>query len=144
MKAHVLRHLSLVGSASLALIALTACTVRDRRPDGPNREAEELVDALSDAAVDCTKQHSPTDAGQIIILVDISQPGAAPIIRDAGSTPPANPAIDDVIQCVRGRASQNLHNPKTAPGPYAEIRVPLPLVTSKVSYVFKRDPAAGS
>jgi hypothetical protein len=115
--------------------------MRARRPDGPYREAEEFVDALSDEAVECTKEHAPSGEGKIVVAADISQPGAAPAIQDAGSSP----GTDAVIACVRERAAQKLKNPKKAPAPYAEVKLPLPLVTKKVTYAFVKElPPAGS
>lgn len=121
--------------AALAIAATSGCTVRDRRPDGPYREAEEFVDALSDIAVDCTREHAPEGDGRVVVAVDITHPEDRPIVQDAGSSE----GTEKVLECVRGRASDKLRNPKTAPGPYAQVRVPLPLVTSKVSYAFSRE-----
>ena len=46
-------------------VSALACTIRERRPDGPYRQAEEFADALSDEAVDCTREHGPEGSGQI-------------------------------------------------------------------------------
>lgn len=128
--------LAVVWSASLL-----GCTVRSRRPDGPYREAEEFVDALSDIAVDCTREHAPSGKGKVVVAADMSHAGEAPEIHDAGSTADTGA----VIACVRERAAEKLKSPKTAPAPYAEVRVPLPLVTSKVKYAFVQElPASGS
>ena len=129
--------------AILVIIALTCggCTVRSRRPDGPYREAEEFVDALSDVAVECTREHAPSGDGRVVVAADVTHPGEAPVIHDAGSSA----GTDAVITCVRTRASEKLRSPKTAPAPYAVVKLPLPLVTSKVTYAFAQElPASGS
>lgn len=131
----------LVASLAVSLVIASGCTVRSRRPDGPYREAQEFVDALSDVAVDCTREHAPSGKGRVAVAADMTHAGEVPDIHDAGSSP----GTDAVLECVRRGAAEKLRSPKSAPAPYAEVRVPLPLVTSKVTYAFVRElPAPGS
>jgi len=116
-------------------VAALGCTVRSRRPDGPQREAQELADALSDEAVDCTREHTPEGKGQVIIAADISRAGERTEVRDAGSSA----GCDAVIECIRGRASEKLRNPRTTPAPFVRIKLPLPLVTSEITYAFVQE-----
>jgi hypothetical protein len=128
-------------AAVFVVLALCSCTMRARRPDGPYREAEEFVDALSDEAVDCTKEHAPSGEGKIIVVADISRPGEVPAVQDAGSSE----GVAAVIDCVRERVAQKLKSPRKAPAPYAQVKLPLPLVTSKVTYAFVKElPPSGS
>lgn len=112
-----------------------ACTVRERRPDGPYRLAEEFVDALSDEAVACVEQYPPEGTGTIVVAAELTPPGQAPVIHDLGSMP----GSDAVLECVRERAAEKLRCPPTAPAPFARVSVPVPLVTSKVTYLFLRE-----
>jgi hypothetical protein len=116
-------------------VTTLACTMRSRRPDGPYREAEELADALSDEAVDCVREHPPEGKGQVILAADISHAGAPLEVQDAGSSAGSEAAI----ACVRQRASEKLHGPRTAPAPFVRIRLPVPLVTSEITYGFVKE-----
>jgi hypothetical protein len=120
---------------ALLLESLVGCTVRSRRPDGPYRLAEEFADALSDEAVDCTREHAPKGAGEIVVAAELTPPESAPLIHDLGSMP----GSDAVLACVRERAAAKLRCPPTAPAPFVRIRVPVPLVTSKVTYAFMQE-----
>lgn len=144
MRLNVRRSTPGVVSAILAVSFVTSalgCTVRSRRPDGPYREAQEFVDAFSDEAVDCTRDHAPSGDGRVVVAADIAQPGAVPTIHDAGSSA----GTEAVIACVQERVNAKLRSPKSAPAPFAEVRVPLPLDTSKVTFKFMRElPASGS
>jgi hypothetical protein len=124
----------LVVAAALTVSAL-GCTVRERRPDGPYREAQEFADALSDEAVDCTREHAPAGTGQVVIAAELTRAGEAPIIHDVGSSP----GSDAVIACTKQRATEKLRSPRTSPAPFVRIRVPLPLVTSEVKYAFVQE-----
>lgn len=114
---------------------MLGCTVRSRRPDGPNREAQELADALSDEAVDCTRDHAPDGKGNVVIAAELTRAGEAPIIHDLGSTPGSGA----LIACIKQRASEKLRSPHSSPAPFVRIRVPLPLVTSEVTYAFVKE-----
>jgi hypothetical protein len=118
----------------MAVVSVSAlgCTVRERRPDGPYREAQELTDALSDATVACVRKHAPPGTGALIIAADLARAGEAPIIHDIGSSA----GCAAVIACVTQRSNEKLHNPNSTPAPFVRIRVPLPLVTSEVTYAF--------
>lgn len=117
----------------LALLSsMVGCTVRERRPDGPYRLAEEFADALSDEAVDCTREHSPAGAGDITVAAELTPPDQAPAIHDLNSMP----GSEAVLACIRERAAQKLRSPPTAPAPFVRVRVPVPLVTAKVTYAF--------
>ena len=115
-----------------SLLWMLSCAVRERRPDGPYREAEEFADALSDHVVECTSEHARGGPGQVVIAAEMSRPAAAPTIHDLGSSPGNEP----VIACVEQRAAETLRSPKTTPAPFVRIRVPVPVVTSDVSYAF--------
>jgi len=115
--------------------SLIACTVRSRRPDGPYRLAEEFADALSDETVDCTREHAPAGAGEIIVAAELTPPDQPPAIHDLGSMP----GSEAVLACVRERAAEKLRCPPTAPAPFVKVRVPVPLVTAKVNYAFLRE-----
>lgn len=115
----------------LFVICSFGCT-RARRPDGPYRAAEEMTDALSDEAVDCTRDHGAHGAGLVAIAAEFTEEGQPPKIIDAGSSP----GNEAVIACVRERASAKLKSPGARPAPYVRIRVPLPLDTKNVKYVF--------
>lgn len=128
------RSLPGVVAAVLSISAL-GCMVRDRRPDGPYREAEEFADALSDEAVDCTRDHAPAGTGQVVITAELTRPGDAPIIHDVGSSP----GSDAVIACTKQQVAEKLRSPHGAPAPFVRIRVPLPLVTSEVKYAFVKE-----
>lgn len=108
------------------------CAGRERRPDGPYREAQELADALSDELVACVREHKLPATGQVVIAAALTPAGAPPSIHDAGSSS----GSDAVVACVQQRSTQKLHNPSASPGPFVRIRAPLPLVTSEVSYGF--------
>ena len=133
--------ISFVTVLAVGVVMASGCTVRSRRPDGPYREAQEFVDALSDVTVDCTREHAPSGEGRVVVAADMTHAGEAPAIHDAGSSS----GTEAVLECVRKGAAEKLRSPKSAPAPYAEVRVPLPLVTSKVTYAFVRElPASGS
>ena len=116
----------------LAVLFVLGCTVRERRPDGPYRQAEEFVDALSDEAVACTREHEPKVTGAIVVAAEFTGEGKAPVIHDAGSSP----GTDAVVACVRQRATEKLRCPANTPAPFARVRLPLPLVTSEIKYAF--------
>ncbi len=120
---------------AVSSLAAFGCTVRSRRPDGPFREAQELADALSDEAVDCTREHAPEGQGQVVFSSDISHPGAAPEVRDAGSSA----GSEAILSCIQARAREKLRNPRTAPAPFVRIKLPLPLVTSEITYAFVKE-----
>jgi hypothetical protein len=123
------------------LCSMAGCTVRNRRPDGPYQLAEEFTDALSDEAVDCTREHSPSGAGDIVVAAELTPPDQAPVIHDLGSMP----GSEAVLACIRERAAQKLRCPPTAPAPFVRVRVPVPLVTAKVTYAFLPElPSTGS
>jgi hypothetical protein len=131
---NVRRFPAVVVAAALSLSAL-GCTVRARRPDGPYREAQEFADALSDEAVACTREHAPAGKGHVVIAAEVTRAGEAPIIHDLGSSP----GSDAVIACTQERATEKLRTPRTSPAAFVRIRVPLPLVTSEVTYVFVQE-----
>lgn len=108
------------------------CVVRERRPEGPYREAEEFADVLSDEAVDCTREHAPEGKGFVVVSAEFTESGKAPVIRDAGSMPGGEPWLE----CVRARAAEKLRSPKVRPAAFVRVRVPVPLVTSEVTYAF--------
>ena len=114
---------------------MLGCTVRSRRPDGPYRQAEEFADALSDEAVACTREHPPDGKGSVVVAAEFTAEGQAPVIHDAGSMP----GSEAVIACVRERAPEKLRSPKNRPAPFVRIKVPVPLVTSEVSYAFMQE-----
>lgn len=120
----------------MTALSLSSCTVRARRPDGPYREAQELVDALSDLAVACTRENARPDSGQVIVTATLTPAQKAPAIDSEGSSA----GSDAVIACVRKRAQEKLRNPEAVPAPRARVRVPLPLITTGVSYTFVKDP----
>jgi hypothetical protein len=115
---------------ALYWVSSLGCTLRERRPDGPYREAEEFADALSDEAVACAREHAPAGTGGVAIAAELT--GAVPVIRDAASMPGSEP----LITCVRTRATAKLRSPAKAPARFVRIRFPIPLVTSKVTYDF--------
>jgi hypothetical protein len=116
------------------------CATRARRPDGPYRAAEEFVDALSDEAVACTREHAPEGTGHIAVANEFSGAGGVPVVSDAGSMP----GSEAVIACIRARATEKLRCPERAPARFVRIRVPVPLVTANVKYVFTdQPPSAG-
>jgi hypothetical protein len=126
---------------TLSLATLSACTMRARRPEGPYREAQELVDALSDLAVACTRETARPDSGQVVVTAMLTPAREAPQIDGEGSSP----GTEAILACVRKRAEKSLKNPATSPAPRARVRVPLPLVTVGVSYAFVQDaPDAGT
>lgn len=127
-----MRQLATVLATLTLSAAAVACTVRDRRPDGPYRLAEEFVDALSDEAVDCAGEHAPSGAGQVVVAAEFTAHGMAPIIHDAGSMP----GSEALLECVRQRARDKLRSPPNTPAPFAQVRLPMPLVTSEVTYAF--------
>lgn len=124
----MLRRLSIV--LLLALFA-TSCA-RARRPDGPYRAAEEVTDALSDEVVACTREHGAQGTGLVSVAAEFTAEGQPPKVIDAGSSP----GNDPVIACVRERAAAKLKSPAARPAPYVRVRVPLPLDTKNVKYVF--------
>jgi hypothetical protein len=128
---NVRRFLRIIVAVTLAVSAL-GCTVRARRPDGPHREALEFADALSDEAVACTREHAPEGKGQVVLAAELTRAGEAPIIHDVGSTP----GSDAVIACTKQRATEKLRSPRDAPAPFVRLKLPLPLVTSEVTYAF--------
>jgi len=109
--------------------------MRERRPDGPYREAEELADALSDEAVECTRRHAPEGKGAVVVAAELTAAGQAPVIHDAGSMP----GSEALLECVRARAAEKLRSPKASPAPFVRVRVPVPLVTSEVTYGFMQE-----
>ncbi|HKU38933.1 MAG TPA: hypothetical protein VJR89_12320 [Polyangiales bacterium] len=121
---------------ALALFALTstACTVREHRPEGPYRQAEEFVDALSDQLVACLRERAPQLRGEVVIAAELRGADKAPVIHDAGSTP----GTESVLECVREHAAE-LSCPAIAPAQYARVSAPVPLNTSGVKYVFVHD-----
>ena len=122
--------------ATLVAVTLAlGCTVRARRPDGPYRQAEEFVDALSDEAVACTREHAPKGPGQVVVAAEFTGADKPPIIHDIGSSPGSDP----IIACIRTRAAEKLRCPASSPAPFARVRVPLPLVTSEVTYAFVQE-----
>ena len=119
----------------LSLPMLSSCTMRARRPEGPYREAQELVDALSDLAVACTRETARPDSGQVVVTATLTPPRAAPQIDGEGSSA----GTEAIVACVQKRAEKSLRNPASSPAPRARVRVPLPLVTVGVSYAFVQD-----
>lgn len=114
-------------------LGLLGCAVRARRPDGPHREALEFVDAFSDIVVDCAGEHAPSgSSGAVVVAAEMSPIGEPPVIHDLGSSA----GSEAVLACVREQSVAKLRNPSDAPAPYAQVRAPLPLVTSQVSFVF--------
>jgi len=120
----------------LAILVLFAVGMfncaRARRPDGPYRAAEEMTDALSDEAVDCTREHAPQGAGLVSLAAEFTEEGQPPKIVDAGSSP----GNEAVVACVREHATAKLKSPGARPAPFVRVRVPLPLDTKNVKYVF--------
>lgn len=114
-------------------VSSAGCMMRERRPDGPYRDAEEFADALSDEAVACAEQHPPTGTGKVAVAAELT--GKAPVVQDAGSMP----GSEALIACVSKRVSEKLHSPVKAPARFVRIRLPIPLVTSEVSYAFTDD-----
>jgi hypothetical protein len=117
------------------VLLLATCAIscaRARRPDGPYRAAEEMTDALSDEAVDCTREHGAQGTGLVSVVAELTPEGQPPNITDAGSSP----GNEAVIACIRERATAKLKSPAARPAPYVRIRVPLPLDTKNVKYVF--------
>jgi len=134
-----LRTLVVISMASS--ITVLGCTLRSRRPDGPYREAQELVDAVSDLAVACTRENARPDSGQVVVTLALTPANEAPGIQGEGSSP----GTDAIIACVRKRAQQKLRNPASVPAPMARVRVPLPLNTAGVTYGFvQAAPDAGA
>jgi hypothetical protein len=132
---------TLVVMITLSTSSSLGCTLRARRPEGPYREAQELVDAVSDLAVECTRQNARPDSGQVIVTATLAPPHEAPAIQGEGSSP----GTEAIIACVRKRAQEKLHNPTSVPAPMARVRVPLPLNTAGVTYGFvKEAPDAGA
>ncbi|HTU63119.1 MAG TPA: hypothetical protein VMF89_31885 [Polyangiales bacterium] len=124
----MLRRLSLV----LLIATCTISCARARRPDGPYRAAEEMTDALSDEAVACTRDHGARGTGLVSVAAEFTAEGQPPNIVDAGSSP----GNEAVIACVRERAVAKLKSPAARPAPYVRVRVPLPVDTKNVKYVF--------
>jgi hypothetical protein len=109
--------------------------VRSRRPDGPYQQAEEFADALSDEAVGCMREHAPVGKGSVVVAAEFTGEGRAPVIHDVGSMP----GSEAVLACVRERATEKLRSPKTSPAPFVRVEVPVPLVTSEVTYAFMKE-----
>ena len=113
-------------------VLVIGCAVRERRPDGPHREAEEFADAFSDEVVACARDHTPQGAGEVVVAAEFTGADKVPLVHDAGSMPGSEP----LIACVRERATEKLRCPKAAPARFVRIQVPVPLVTSEVKYAF--------
>jgi hypothetical protein len=113
-------------------VLVLGCAVRERRPDGPNREAEEFADAFSDEVVACARDHAPSGSGEVLVAAEFTGAGQVPRVHDAGSMPGSEP----LIACARKAATEKLRCPKAAPARYVRIRAPIPLVTSEVKYSF--------
>ncbi len=119
----------------IVLWAAQGCMTRARRPDGPYRAAEEFTDALSDKAVECTREHTPPGTGRVVVIAEFTATGQVPVVHDASRIPGSKA----VIECVRRRVAEELRSPAAVPAPFVRIRVPLPLVTSEVTYAFLRE-----
>lgn len=91
-----------------------------------------MTDALSDHVVHCTREHATQSTGLVSVAAELTDEGKPPKIHDAGSSPGNEP----VIACVRERATAELKSPKARPAPYVRVRVPLPVDTKNVKYVF--------
>lgn len=115
-----------------ACLLAASCAWRERRPEGPYREAQEFVDALSDLAVQCAQEHAPQGTGAVVVAAEFTGAGKLPVILDGGSMP----GSEALIACVAKRASESLRCPRTAPARFATVRLPVPLVTSQVTYAF--------
>jgi hypothetical protein len=113
-------------------VLLPGCAVRERRPDGPYRQAEEFADAFSDEAVACARDHAPHGRGEVVVVAEFRGAKQVPLVHDAGSMP----GSELLIACVRKGATEKLRCPPTAPARFVRIRVPIPLVTSEVKYAF--------
>jgi hypothetical protein len=125
--------------ARLATVVLAAwwvlvlgCAVRERRPDGPYRQAEEFADAFSDQVVACARDHAPQGHGEVAVAAEFTGAEQPPNVHDAGSMPGSEP----LVACVRKAATEKLRCPPTAPARFVRIRVPIPLVSSGVKYSF--------
>ena len=102
----------LILAACAGSLGQLGCAGRAPRPDGPYREAQEFVDALSDLAVDCTREFAPAEStGQVVVAADLSLPGKAPLILDGGSSD----GTDSILVCVRDRATESLRSPGSSP-----------------------------
>jgi hypothetical protein len=91
-----------------------------------------MTDALSDEAVDCTQEHGAQGTGLVSIAAEFTAEGQPPNILDAGSSA----GNEAVVACIRERATAKLKSPAARPAPYVRIRVPLPVDTKNVKYVF--------
>jgi hypothetical protein len=127
-------------AVALVLACALGCTTRARRPDGPYRDAEEFADHFSDEAVACTREHDPQGEGRIVVEAEFTGAGNAPVVNDAGSLA----GSERVIACIRQNAQQKLRSPAKAPARFVRITVPVPLVTSNVTYSFSHQPGAAS
>jgi hypothetical protein len=108
------------------------CAVRERRPDGPHRQAEEFADAFSDEVVACARDHTPPGSGEVAVAAEFAGAEQVPTVHDAGSMPGSEP----LIACVRKAVTEKLRCPPTAPARFVRIQAPIPLVTSEVKYAF--------
>lgn len=125
------------------LLLVATCFVgcaRARRPDGPYRAAEEMTDALSDEAVDCAQRVGAKGSGLVSVAAEFTAEGQPPKVVDAGSSP----GNEAVIACVSERAAAKLKSPAARPAPYVRVRVPLPVDTKNVKYVFMQQLEAAS
>jgi hypothetical protein len=113
-------------------VLVLGCAVRERRPDGPHRQAEEFADAFSDEVVGCARDHAPQGRGEVVVAAEFTGAEKVPIVHDAGSMP----GSEQLITCVRERAAEKLRCPAAAPARFVCIRVPIPLETSDVKYAF--------
>jgi len=113
-------------------VLVIGCAVRERRPDGPYRQAEEFTDAFSDQVVACAQDHTPQGHGDVAVAAEFTGAGQVPNVHDAGSMP----GSEALIACVRKTATESLRCPPTAPARFVRIRVSIPVVTSEVKYSF--------
>lgn len=126
-----MRRQTLVLTAMWCVVALS-CAVRERRPDGPYRQAQEFVDALSDLAVQCAGEHAPHGSGAAVVAAEFTGANQPPIILDGGGLPGSEP----LIACVRKHARETLRCPARVPARFARVRLPVPLVIAQVTYSF--------
>lgn len=119
----------LVVSSSIVVLG---CAVRERRPDGPYRQAQEFADAFSDEVVACARDHAPSGSGEVAVAAEFTGADKAPRVHDAGSMPGSEP----LLACVERAAAEKLRCPASAPARFIRIRLPIPLVTSEVKYAF--------
>ena len=127
-----MRRIAAVIATLTLFTAASGCMVRERRPDGPYRAAEEFADALSDEAVDCAKEHTPAGNGDVVVAAEFTGEGQAPIVHDAGSMQGG----DAFLLCVRQRASEKLKSPAKTPAKFVRVKVPVPVDTKGVTYAF--------